>query len=60
MDDVGDPEELSEGLRHDLQSRPVAEWMVEASLPTIPDAIILFLDGGPSFKEAAHMFREVI
>jgi len=41
-------------------TEPVAEWMVEASHPSIPEAITLTLDGGPAPDHMARIFQEVV
>ncbi|KAK4446105.1 hypothetical protein QBC34DRAFT_411964 [Podospora aff. communis PSN243] len=38
----------------------VAKWIVEASLPTIPKAITLVLDGGPDPDLMSRLFQEVV
>jgi hypothetical protein len=46
-----------DGLTEEDPTMPVAEWMVEASLPILPDAISLFLDGDPTPEQIAEVFR---
>jgi hypothetical protein len=41
-------------------TRSVSKWVVEASLPTIPKAITLVLDGGPDPDIMSRMFQEVV
>jgi hypothetical protein len=41
-------------------TRSVSKWIVEASLPTIPKAITLVLDGGPDPDLMSRMFQEVV
>ncbi|KAK4441985.1 hypothetical protein QBC34DRAFT_456898 [Podospora aff. communis PSN243] len=41
-------------------TRSVAEWMSEASAPSIPKAISLFLDAGPIPERAAEIFQDVV
>ena len=44
----------------DTVTRRVAEWMVEAGLPQIPDAITLVPDGDPMPEHTARIFDEVV
>jgi hypothetical protein len=39
---------------------PVAEWMVEASIPILPTAISLVLDGNPTPEQTAEVFRNTV
>ncbi|KAK0655002.1 hypothetical protein B0T16DRAFT_396019 [Cercophora newfieldiana] len=54
---LGDP---MTAVSADLVTRPVALWMVEASLPFIPETITLVLDGGPSPEQMSHVFQEAV
>jgi hypothetical protein len=38
----------------------MAKWMAELSLPTIPEAITLVLDGGPDPDLMSRIFQEVV
>jgi len=53
-------EDIMSTLYADTITRPVAEWMVEASLPHVPEAITLVLDGDPVPEHTALIFREVV
>jgi hypothetical protein len=38
----------------------ISEWMTEASLPSIPDAITLYIDASPTPDRATEIFQNVI
>jgi len=54
---VNDVEKMS-AIHADRITKPVAEWMVEASL--LPEAITLVLDGGPTPQHTSYIFQEVV
>jgi hypothetical protein len=47
-------------LWEDYATMPVAEWMVEASLPMVPNAISLVLDGDPTPEQTAEVFQNTV
>ncbi|OIW27072.1 hypothetical protein CONLIGDRAFT_495180 [Coniochaeta ligniaria NRRL 30616] len=47
-------------LQADYVTRRVAEYIVEASVPEMPAAITLVLDGDPLPELASHIFRDAV
>lgn len=47
-------------VRADEITRVIAQWMAEAALPDVPDAITLVLDGDPVPEHTAKIFQEVV
>ncbi|KAK3369767.1 hypothetical protein B0T24DRAFT_532555 [Lasiosphaeria ovina] len=41
-------------------TKEIAEWMAEAALPTVPEAITLVIDGNPAPEVSSDVFRDVV